>query len=1212
MRIWSFHPFWRVRRTVVVAVTMAMAVATVAILSYNGTALADNIVNDVVVGGNDTFTAGGSTGVSYRINAQNNDLQSGCNAADSSPATLTIHAPGAVTAKWEDTGTASTVFAACQSYKPATLSAATAGDYAITVTISDSGPGTYSNNAAFTLHVKPAADTTPPVLTLPPDQTAEASGPSGVAVGYTATAFDAGDNAATPVTCGPASGSTFPLGTTTVTCSSKDSKGNTATGSFKVTVQDTTPPALSLSDQTAEATGPGGAAVSLTATAADLVDGPRPVSCSPASGGTFPIGTTTVHCSSSDTRGNTATGSLTVTVRDTTAPTLTLTDQTVEATSPDGAAVTYAASAHDTVDGTVAVSCDQPSGATFPLGTTTVHCAASDTAGNKETGSFTISVGDHTAPALTLSDTTAEATGPDGADVAYAASAKDVVDGDVPVACTPGAGSTFAVGATTVDCSASDSRGNTAMGNLTVTVQDTTPPQLTLTDEVDEATGPNGAAVTYAASASDLVDGAVPVSCDKPTGATFPLGATTVTCSAADKHGNKRSGSFTVTVRDTTAPELTLANQHEEATGPNGAPVSFPASAKDLVDGDLPATCSAHSGATFPLGDTTVTCSATDRAGNKATDAFTVTVADTTPPALALADTTVEATGPDGAVVTYTATAKDLVDGDVPVTCTPASGSTFALGTTAVNCSAADSRHNFTQDSFDVLVTDTTPPALTLTDQTVEATSPDGATVSYAASASDLVSGTRPVSCDKPSGSGFPIGVTTVACSATDAAGNKADGTFTVTVGDHTAPSLRLTDTEAEATGPDGAKVDYDASATDVVDGPRPVACTPPSGSLFALGDTTVKCSASDIRGNTATGSLTVTVKDTTAPTLTLHNKTAEATGPKGAPVAYSASASDLVDGTVPVSCDKPSGATFPLGTTTVTCTATDKHGNLATDSFTVTVVDTTAPVLSVKDQTVEATSASGATVSYTATATDLVDGAVAVTCSPASGSTFKLGVTDVTCTAADAHGNTDTATFHITVVDTTAPKLTVPADITATATSAQGAKVTWTATATDSVDSTPAVTCTPTSGSTFAPGVTPVTCTATDAAGNTSAAQTFKVTVSFAWSNLLQPINTDGSSIFKLGSTIPVKFQLSGASAGITNLPAKLFYAKISNSTPGTFTEATSTAAADSGNTFRYDTTAGQYIFNLSTKTWSEGLYQLRVDLGDGVSHTVNITIKK
>jgi photosystem II stability/assembly factor-like uncharacterized protein len=86
---------------------------------------------------------------------------------------------------------------------------------------------------------------------------------------------------------------------------------------------------------------------------------------------------------------------------------------------------------------------------------------------------------------------------------------------------------------------------------------------------------------------------------------------------------------------DSTPPVLFLpANLTVEATGPTGAPVTFSASANDDHDGWVPVTCSPASGSTFPLGTTTVTCSATDAAANTATGTFTVTVADTTPPVI--------------------------------------------------------------------------------------------------------------------------------------------------------------------------------------------------------------------------------------------------------------------------------------------------------------------------------------------------------------------------------------------------------------------------------------------------------------------------------------------------------------------------------------------------------------------------------------------------
>src|SRR6266568_1121705 len=412
--------------------------------------------------------------------------------------------------------------------------------------------------------------------------------------------------------------------------------------------------------------------------------------------------------------------------------------------------------------------------------------------------------------------------------------------------------------------------------------------------------------------------------------------------------------------------------------------------------------------------------------GNIAAYLFLVTsqTTSTTPPSLSLPTSiTAEATGPSGAAVTFAATATDVVDGTDPVTCSRASGSIFPLGTTTVTCSATDSVGNTSTGSFTVTVADTTPPTLQLPSSiTKEATGPSGAVVSYGASATDNVDGTDPVTCSRASGSIFPLGTTTVTCSATDSVGNTSTGSFTVTVVDTTPPTLQLPSSIIkEATGPSGAVVSYGASATDNVDGTDPVTCSRASGSIFPLGTTTVTCSATDSVGNTSTGSFTVTVADTTPPTLQLPSSiTKEATGPSGAVVSYGASATDNVDGTDPVTCSLASGSIFPLGTTTATCSATDSAGNTASGNFTVTVVDTTPPVIAAHlNIVVVATSTIGAVVTYSnPTATDLVDGADPVTCSPPSGSNFPPGTTTVTCNATDAHGNQATSAFTVTVTD--------------------------------------------------------------------------------------------------------------------------------------------------------------------------------------------------
>lgn len=184
----------------------------------------------------------------------------------------------------------------------------------------------------------------------------------------------------------------------------------------------------------------------------------------------------------------------------------------------------------------------------------------------------------------------------------------------------------------------------------------------------------------------------------------------------------------------------------------------------------------------------------------------------------------------------------------------------------------------------------------------------------------------------------------------------------------------------------------------------------------------TFTCSATS-GGGTATKSVTVK-RDATAPTISNMppNQTGEGTSANGATISWSApSASDLFDGNVPVSCSPTSGSNFAVGTTIVFCSATDSHGNTSSATFSITILDTTAPIISnlPSNQTVQATSAAGAQVSWSApTATDTVDGNIAVNCLPASGSTFARGITAVTCTAADSHNNTATGSFTVEVTN--------------------------------------------------------------------------------------------------------------------------------------------------------------------------------------------------
>ena len=447
---------------------------------------------------------------------------------------------------------------------------------------------------------------------------------------------------------------------------------------------------------------------------------------------------------------------------------------------------------------------------------------------------------------------------------------------------------------------------------------------------------------------------------------------------------------------------------------------------------------------------------------------------------------------------------------------------------------------------------------------------------------------------------------------------NMADFTLTVNKAapSNTAPSLTLpADKTVEATSASGATVSYSVSASDNEDSSVTASCSPLSGATFALGVTPVNCSVTDSGGLTTTGMFNVTVADTTAPVLDLPaNKTAEATGPNGAAVSFSASANDVVDGRIAANCDKQSGDTFPLGATTVTCSATDAAGNeSAQGSFSVTVRDTTAPDLSLPaNKTAEATGPRGAQVSFTATSSDLVDGSVAPVCAPASGDTFPLGTTTVNCSATDRAGNKSEGSFNVTVQDTTAPVLTLPADITQFATLNGRATVNYSASANDLVDGSVSVSCSPASGSAFAVGSTTVACEATDAASN-KATGGFKVNVSYNFGGFRSPIDGgDVLNVAKAGSTIPVKFSLNG-DQGLSiwlNGAAPTAKSFICTSASQDAVEETSTATTSG---LKYDALADQYIYNWKTSTaYANTCQQLVVRLADGSTKTANFKFTK
>ncbi len=257
----------------------------------------------------------------------------------------------------------------------------------------------------------------PPTANAGTDQSVEAAGAGGALVSLSGSGSDPDNDPltfkwsenGTILGTGAQIAVTLPVGVHSITLTADDGHGGTGTSTVLITVQDTTPPVLTVpASQMLEATSPAGAVAVFSATATDLVDGTRPVFCSPASGSTFPRGVTTVNCTASDLHGNVATGQFTITVRDTTPPVVTPpTNITVPATETGGArgsawpalaAFLAGASAIDIADPAPARLAPQVGGVNadnttlLPYGTTTVTFRFRDASGNVGTGKASVTV----------------------------------------------------------------------------------------------------------------------------------------------------------------------------------------------------------------------------------------------------------------------------------------------------------------------------------------------------------------------------------------------------------------------------------------------------------------------------------------------------------------------------------------------------------------------------------------------------------------------------------------------------------------------------------------------------------------------------------------------------------------------------------------------------------------------------------------------------
>ncbi|WP_084634257.1 HYR domain-containing protein [Maritalea myrionectae] len=373
------------------------------------------------------------------------------------------------------------------------------------------------------------------------------------------------------------------------------------------------------------------------------------------------------------------------------------------------------------------------------------------------------------------------------------------------------------------------------------------------------------------------------------------------------------------------------------------------------------------------------------------------------------------------------------------------------------------------------------------------------------------------------------VTLSTSLSSPTDAATVPIEIDFDETVTGFDVSDIQLSGTATSIAGFGGSQDAYWANV--VLSGEGPYSISIPASR------------ANDFAGNANNASNVLSgVRDLTAPVINIPTQIIQSTDPgqDTAIVTFSHSANDAVDGPVATTVSTSpttgleSGDAFPLGTTTVTVRAEDTVGNVSTESFDITIVDTELPVVTSISDIVTTTDPGEdtAVVTFSVGATDNVDGVlpVTITTSPTtgldSGSAFPIGTTQVQAYAEDSVGNSFTEVFKVTVNDDENPVFTsTQSDITIDVPfNENSAIVTYPMpTATDNSGS---VTITRTSGlasgSAFPVGTTTVTHQAEDDAGN-KVLQSFNVIVGNTPPATLEfEINSNADGNVSLSSSEP------------------------------------------------------------------------------------------
>jgi len=513
------------------------------------------------------------------------------------------------------------------------------------------------------------------------------------------------------------------------------------------------------------------------------------------------------------------------------------------------------------------------------------------------------------------------------------------------------------VGNNTVTLIATDVNGNSNSGTAVVTVVDNLKPTV-VTRNITVQLDQNGtASITPAQINNGSTDNCsiASVQLDKTSFSCENRGQNTVILKVVDVNGNEATGTAIVTVEDNILPTITAPSNISQFTDAGlcsatvnlGTPVTADNCGVAFVGNNAPAS--------FSVGTTTVTWTVKDAAGNTSTATQTVTVTDKEKPVIT-APANVQGNNTPG-LCTGTVTLGSPVTAD---NCGVANADSdapaiFPVGTTTVTWTVIDIHGNKANATQTVTIIDNENPTITAP-ANVQGNNTPGlctGTVTLGSPVTADNCGVANVDSDAPAT--FPVGTTTVTWTVIDIHGNKAAAEQTVTITDNEKPTIATTGINSNN---DAGKCN---AAINVVPPTVSDNCSIASVTgirndaqsltdVYPVGTTTITWTVTDIHNNTNSTVQTIVVTDNEQPVLACATNQVFCANTGGntqytIPVLNQSDNCGIAGTTYTVTgatnrngTGTDASGSFAIGTSTVTFTVTDIHGNVSTCSFTVII----------------------------------------------------------------------------------------------------------------------------------------------------------------------------------------------------------------------------------------------------------------------------------